>query len=168
MTHHKQDEGALHTCEVKGCLNAGLIKLWSFRICTMHGVGLNAWVRREHGGTDLAASDSVAATKPVKSAQEAPQANDKELRESLRQIVTRNGKSHRIPELLEQELDDLVALIHKDRREAELKGRMNECHYVRKYLHFDANQPSHVAYSSKRLYDLEDRLKLASHQKEKE
>lgn len=43
----KTIEEELHTCELKGCLNAGLIKLWSFRICTMHAVGLDKWVNTE-------------------------------------------------------------------------------------------------------------------------
>jgi len=44
--------------------------------------------------------------------------------------------------------------------EAELRGRINECHYARKYLHFDANQPSHVEYHSKRLYELGNLIAL--------
>lgn len=36
--------------------------------------------------------------------------SDKELRERLRAIVTRNGKTGRIPEVLEAELDDLLQL----------------------------------------------------------
>lgn len=35
--------------------------------------------------------------------------SNKEIREELRRIVTRNGKSGRIPEILEAELDDLLA-----------------------------------------------------------
>jgi hypothetical protein len=37
--------------------------------------------------------------------------NTQDIREQLRAIVTRNGKSGRIPELLEDELNKLVALI---------------------------------------------------------
>lgn len=44
----------------------------------------------------------------------------KELREELEQIVTRNGNSGRIPELLEAELDQLVNLITTRETEARL------------------------------------------------
>lgn len=43
------------------------------------------------------------------------------LRNQLRNIVTRNGKSGRIPEILEAELDDLVALIKQYGTESRLE-----------------------------------------------
>lgn len=49
-----------------------------------------------------------------------PEPVDRELREQLRLIVTRNGKTVRIPEILEAELDDLEALIAQKQREARL------------------------------------------------
>jgi hypothetical protein len=55
-----------------------------------------------------------------------PQTKDQaELREKLRKVVTRNGKSGRIPELLEVELDDLEALFDQElvKREREAWGR---------------------------------------------
>jgi len=44
---------------------------------------------------------------------------NKSLREKLRNIVTRNGKTGRIPELLEAELDRLEALILSKQKEVE-------------------------------------------------
>ena len=55
-----------------------------------------------------------------------PTEQDKELREQLRAIVTRNGKSVRIPELLEKELDNLMQFITADRKHVALEARLNE------------------------------------------
>lgn len=41
---------------------------------------------------------------------------------------------------------------------------MNESVYVKEYLHFDANEPSHVNYFSRRWYELEDLNKSTSNQ----
>lgn len=49
--------------------------------------------------------------------------NNPELRDKLRIIVTRNGKSGRIPELLEDELDKLEALIQQETVIARLAER---------------------------------------------
>lgn len=46
--------------------------------------------------------------------------NDNELRQQLKNIVTRDGKSGRIPELLEDELDKLEDLIRT--REQRIRG----------------------------------------------
>lgn len=50
------------------------------------------------------------------------QPNDSDRREKLRRIVTRNGMSGRIPELLEAELDALEVLIQDET----LKARISE------------------------------------------
>lgn len=46
---------------------------------------------------------------------------NKELREELRDIVTRKGMSGRIPEILELELDDLETLIQRERYKAQIE-----------------------------------------------
>lgn len=69
-------------------------------------------------------------------------------------------------ELTQESKQAILAELKKREAAAELQGRMNECHYVRQYLHFDYYQPSHITYFSKRLYDLEDLAQLHKEQPE--
>lgn len=57
--------------------------------------------------------------------------NKSELREHLRQIVTRNGKTGRIPELLEDELDKLQELIESHVAQQVKEARIDA---VRKFI----------------------------------
>jgi len=65
--------------------------------------------------------------------------NTQDIREQLRAIVTRNGKSGRIPELLEDELDKLVALIDSQILQARNEIQLDIAKHIEEYHYHRLN-----------------------------